>query len=69
MGMTINDVKDQFDFPMLKKFNEYCEEYPPQHILVAAYLLGDKKSKKVKGKKNNDAQLIELMGMANGGVR
>jgi len=36
-GMGIDEVKSQFDFPLLNAFNAYSERFPPQHVLIAGY--------------------------------
>lgn len=37
MGMSVEQVREQFDIPRLLAFNRYCDKFPPQHVLVAAY--------------------------------
>jgi hypothetical protein len=37
MGMSVEQVREQFDIPRLQAFNRYCEQFPPLHVLVAAY--------------------------------
>jgi hypothetical protein len=36
-GMSIEQVREQFDIPRLEAFNSYTEKFPPQHVLIAAY--------------------------------
>lgn len=55
--MTIEDVRDQFDIPRLQAFNRYCEKYPPQHILIAAYF-GFPKEKPKQAEDNDLAALM-----------
>ena len=37
LGMSVEQVREQFDIPRLQAFNRYCEKFPPLHVLVAAY--------------------------------
>lgn len=57
MGMSIEEVRDQFDLPRLQAFNRYTEKFPPQHILVAAYFGFPKE----KPKQPDDNDLAALM--------
>ncbi len=57
------DVNDLF---------EYWQESPPTHVLVAAYLLGDKKRSGGKGKRSQTSGFEELataVHLAGGAVR
>jgi hypothetical protein len=57
--MDIESIRDQFDLPRLKAFNTYTEQYPPQHILIAAYFGYGTKKKEVEQLDGNE--LVELM--------
>ncbi len=51
---------------------EYWQESPPTHVLVAAYLLGDKKRPRGKGKRGQASGFEELataVQLAGGAVR
>ena len=37
LGMSVEQVREQFDLPRLQAFNRYCQKFPPLHVLVAAY--------------------------------
>ena len=37
-GMTIEQVRSEFDIPRIEALNKYHAKYPPLHIMVAAYL-------------------------------
>jgi hypothetical protein len=56
-GMSIEDVRDQFDIPRLEAFNSYTEKFPPQHILIAAYF-GFPKDKPKPATENDIAAMI-----------
>lgn len=56
-GMDIETVREQFDIPRLQAFNSYCEKFPPQHVLVAAYFGFPKE----KPKQPDDNTLAALM--------
>lgn len=56
-GMSIEEVREQFDIPRLQAFNSYCERFPPQHVLVAAYFGFPKE----KPKQATDDDLAALM--------
>ena len=53
MGMTVEDVREQFDIPRLQALNNYCEKFPPQHILIAGYF-GFPKEKKIASESEAD---------------
>ena len=36
-GMTIEEVREQFDLHRLNAFNSYSRQYPPLHVMVAGY--------------------------------
>lgn len=36
-GMTIEQVREQFDLPRLTAFTSYTKRFPPVHVLVASY--------------------------------
>lgn len=55
--MTLEQVREQFDVPRLIAFNRYCERFPPQHTLVAAYF-GFGKPKK---QENDPAEIAAIM--------
>ena len=57
MGMSIEQVRSEFDLPRLQAFNRYTEKHPPQHILVAAYFGFPKE----KPKQPDDSDLAALM--------
>lgn len=56
-GMSIEEVRNQFDIPRLAAFNAYTEKYPPQHVLIAAYFGFPKE----KPKQPEDADFAALM--------
>ncbi len=56
-GMSIEQVREQFDIPRLKAFNSYTEKYPPQHLLIASYFGFPKE----KAKQADDATLAGMM--------
>lgn len=44
-GMSLEEVRSQFDLPRLSAFNAYTARFPPQHILIAGYFgFGEEKS-------------------------
>ncbi|MEI8032781.1 MAG: hypothetical protein WCH05_05515 [Chlorobiaceae bacterium] len=55
-GMTIEEVRDQFDLHRLKAFSEYSQQYPPIHVMMAGYF-GIKKPVT----QNNDNELAQLI--------
>jgi hypothetical protein len=62
-ALTMWDVNDLF---------EYWQESPPTHVLVAAYLLSDKKRPRGKGKRGQTSAFEELataVQLVGGGVR
>ena len=62
-ALTMWDVNDLF---------EYWQESPPTHVLVAAYLLGDKRRTRGKGKRSQASGFDELataVHLAGGGVK
>lgn len=36
-GMSVEQVRSEFDIPRLQAFNKYTEKFPPSHVLIAAY--------------------------------
>jgi hypothetical protein len=56
--MDIEAVREQFDLPRLEAFNKYTKQFPPQHMLVAAYFGYGKSQKEAKP---DDKDLAALM--------
>lgn len=64
--MTLNEVKEQFDLPRLEAFNKYTRKWPPQHILVAKYLMGENAGKEPISKEQAMGDFMQFFGAANG---
>ncbi|MGV1045468.1 hypothetical protein [Limnohabitans sp.] len=58
MGMTLEQVREQFDIPRLLAFNQYCEKFPPLHVLVAAYFGYPKEKPKAEA---DEEDMVKLM--------
>lgn len=63
-GMSLREVRDDFDIPTLKGFNRYWEYSPPMHVLMA-HDMGFKKPKKIEATTPEVAN--ELIQMINAG--
>ena len=61
-GWTWDYVEEQVDVPRLAAMSAYWEDYPPLHVMVAAYL-GIGKAADAPAQ-TSDAQIEELMAMA-----
>jgi len=57
-GMSIEAVREQFDIPRLQAFKTYCEKFPPQHVLIAAYFGYPKEQQPQKAEDNDLAALM-----------
>ena len=58
MGMDLEQVREQFDIPRLRAFNQYCEKFPPVHVLVAAYFGYPKEQPRVAADEEDMANLM-----------
>lgn len=65
--MSIEEVRNQFDLPRLKAFNNYSKQYPPTHVLIASYFGFGKPSADTKTiptqSPDNDAALAQFFTM------
>ena len=59
-GMTIEQVRAEFDLPRLEGFKKYTHQFPPQHILVASYF-GFGKPKKIVNSDDDYAELLAML--------
>jgi len=60
-GMSLDEVRTQFDMPRLTALNRYTERFPPQHILIAAYFGFGKDGEKETNKQEDiDALLASI---------
>lgn len=57
-GMTLEQVRDQFDLPRLASFNKYSEKFPPSHVLIASYFGFGKSEPKPE---NNGEAIADLL--------
>jgi hypothetical protein len=58
-GMSLEEVRDQFDVPRLEAFNSYTERFPPQYLLIAGYF-GFGKEKSVNKQEDVEALLASF---------
>lgn len=53
-GMTVEQVRAEFDLPRLEAFKKYTQQFPPQHVLVASYFGFGKPEEKATEADNED---------------
>ena len=63
-GHSWREVEDEWDFPRLQRWIEYCAKHPPLQTMVAAYL-GLNKPEPIRLTEDNFKQFIDALSMEN----
>lgn len=61
-GHGWREVEDEWDFPRLERWLEYCSRHPPLQMMVQAYL-GMGKDEPMKLSEDNFGQFIDMLSM------
>ena len=62
-GHGWREVQDEWDFPRLERWLEYCEDHPPLQMMVEAYM-GIKKEKPFKVTEENFGEFVKRFGIS-----